>query len=163
MQEVFKMKLRFQKLTAQNIRAVWQISREVMTLTEDPYPYSSTDYDKFVEKVSHGTAIVASLKNMVVGALIYYPSYNSKDVIEFEVFISKKYQRLGIGQKLITQMINDASTHNIKRINLDVLSTNPVAIKFYENLGFTRFVTEKNRFFINNRYVNTYKYFKIIN
>lgn len=44
----------------------------------------------------------------------------------------------GIGKKLITATISDATTKGISRVELDVFSSNTRAIALYEKIGFKR-------------------------
>lgn len=63
----------------------------------------------------------------------------------FAVYVSPEKRGLGVGKKLIQEIINKARTlDGVEQINLSVVSTNNAAKQLYISLGFTVFGTEKS-------------------
>ena len=52
------------------------------------------------------------------------------------IFIEKPYRNKGIGQKMLFELTKWAKKENSNRIQLDALTKNKRAIKFYNKLGF---------------------------
>lgn len=55
-------------------KQLWQISQQTMTIEVDPHPYRPDEYDRFLQKIQQGKAIMMIENLNVLGALIYYPS-----------------------------------------------------------------------------------------
>lgn len=74
----------------------------------------------------------------IMGMALYYTAYSTwKGKIYFldDIVVKEKYRQLGIGRKLINEMIKEAAEKNIPQIRWQVLDWNEPAIKFYESLG----------------------------
>lgn len=52
------------------------------------------------------------------------------------LFVSKDYQRMGIGRELIRIVVKEFKLRNIKKIYVDTLSSNKKALIFYKKSGF---------------------------
>lgn len=52
------------------------------------------------------------------------------------LFVSKDYQRMGIGRELIRRVVKEFKLRNIKKIYVDTLSNNKKALIFYKKSGF---------------------------
>ena len=58
--------------------------------------------------------------------------------------VADEFQRRGLGQLLLTTMLDDAKEANIKNIFLEVRPSNQAAILLYERLGFNQIGTRKD-------------------
>jgi ribosomal-protein-alanine N-acetyltransferase len=54
------------------------------------------------------------------------------------IVVHPGYRRLGIGTRLVNEVIEYAKKHDIKRLTLEVRASNAPAIALYENMGFKK-------------------------
>lgn len=50
-------------------KQLWQISQQTMTIEVDPHPYRPDEYDRFLQKIQQGKAIMMIENLTVLGAL----------------------------------------------------------------------------------------------
>ena len=81
------------------------------------------------------TYLVAENNNKLVGVCSAYISEGNVLSIE-KLHILPEYKGLGIGSKLLGELINNFK--NIKTLVLEVVKNNNNAISFYENKGFVK-------------------------
>lgn len=63
----------------------------------------------------------------------------------FRMYVGREYRRLGIGRRLIDELLNRVSTlDDIEQVNLTVIANNDKARNLYEQYGFKTFGTEHN-------------------
>lgn len=82
---------------------------------------------------------VAEFDGKVIGmaALNKYPHHKKYHSGTFTIMVNPEYHRLGVGKKLIKEMINLADTTlELKRVELTVFESNKNAISLYEKFGF---------------------------
>ncbi len=60
------------------------------------------------------------------------------------LFVIEKYRGLGLGKKLVNEVINVCNKENIKTLTLEVRVSNKYAIKMYEKIGFKVGAIRKN-------------------
>ena len=76
---------------------------------------------------------------------------------ELGMSVRKKYWRHGIGQAMLQALIDWAKgTGIIRKIDLEVISSNVPAIRLYEKLGFVKEGTIRRALFINGQFVDTH-------
>ena len=68
------------------------------------------------------------------------PGYGfvAEDVPEIAMAVVPKHRGEGVGQQLLTALIEDASSHGVRALSLSVHVLNPVALHTYERAGFVR-------------------------
>lgn len=78
--------------------------------------------------------------------------------------VDSQFQGIGVGKRLMQQLLNDLSSQGFIRIELIVESDNPKAIQFYHQLGFVHEGTMQAYFKRENEqtYVDDYLMAKII-
>ena len=82
-----------------------------------------------------GTIIIASVDGMSAGCIALHRL--SGDICEMKrLYVRGEYRGLGIGKKLITQILEVAFERNYQFIRLDTLPTMEKAQKLYEAFGF---------------------------
>ena len=97
----------------------------------------STSHEELKKRVLHqfeSTQII-KFKNKDIGMIKVLRKDISWELIQIQ--ISKNYQNLGIGKKVINELLEEARQKR-KRVMLSVLKQNP-AIKLYSKLGFSKF------------------------
>lgn len=140
-------------------KQLWQISQQTMTIEVDPHPYRPDEYDRFLQKIQQGKAIMMIENLNVLGALIYYPVTTPEYTFwEFELFVRPEEQGKGIAKKLLKQLLCCAEEQHIAFIQLHVLGTNPRAIRLYEYMGFKRMEEKNGTLFLANQWVDDFTY-----
>jgi [ribosomal protein S18]-alanine N-acetyltransferase len=56
----------------------------------------------------------------------------------YQIGVEEKFRGQGLGDLLIKHLLNELEKLHIRKVFLDVKSTNVIAIKFYEKYGFKR-------------------------
>ena len=115
-----------------------------------------TDFDNFWNettfenelKSSHSYYIVAKIENEIVGFVGMKIVLNEADIMNI---VTKKDKRnLGIGTKLLQELLKTAKEKNISKLTLEVNENNLPAIHVYEKLGFKK-IAERAKYY-NNTY-----------
>ncbi|MCL6091117.1 MAG: GNAT family N-acetyltransferase [Candidatus Thermoplasmatota archaeon] len=70
------------------------------------------------------------------------------------IAIKEGHRRRGIGSSLITRGIDWCRDNGVKKLNLEVFSSNKSAIALYQKIGFVEEGTRKNQFIIDGQYVD---------
>ena len=91
-------------------------------------------------KEKGNSLLVVSINNEVKGYIWGYIKEVDKEKMGVlqEIIITKKYRKLGLGNKLLKKTINFFSEHNCKSIRVSVYANNMPAIKNYEKSGFKK-------------------------
>jgi len=96
--------------------------------------YSKTRLENLSKKHPNDF-LVAQLADKKVGYIIAYNKAGGW--IDFvSLAVDKKYQKLGIGKKLVVFVLNRFRKKGLKKASLEVRTTNKRAISFFQNLGF---------------------------
>ena len=68
------------------------------------------------------------------------PGYGfvAEDVPEISIAVLAGHRGEGVGKRLLTALIEDASSHGVRGLSLSVHLLNPVALHIYEQAGFVR-------------------------
>ena len=68
------------------------------------------------------------------------PGYGfvAEDVPEISIAVLAEHRGEGVGRRLLTALIEDASSHGVRALSLSVHVLNPVALHIYERAGFVR-------------------------
>lgn len=72
--------------------------------------------------------------NKILGFAVIQDAINHWELMQ--IVIDKKYQRQGLAAQLLQFVINEAKTNKIKKIQLEVRSSNDAAITLYLKFGF---------------------------
>lgn len=114
----------------------------------------------FDELIHSGQLYIYEYKNQVVATAI---AIRHKRRTQHSVTISTlathpEFQGQGIGSRFMKELINTLKNEGIKRIDLYAEADNPIALNFYEKLGFQHEGTLKKYFKRNNEdsYVDEY-------
>lgn len=108
------------------------------------YPYGY--YNNLIDSNKH-IIIVAKHEEEVIGYIIGEASYEIADRFHIISFgILEKYRKNKLGTTLMNKITYLAQKRyfNIKKISLYVMSSNEIAIKFYEKNGFVKYKILKN-------------------
>lgn len=96
-------------------------------------PWSLEDY-RYEIKKDNSYLIVAEIKNNVSGFLVARFSEVEVDILN--IGVTSAYRNLGIGDALLSSLVNKACSMNVESIWLEVRESNAPAVSFYRNRGF---------------------------
>lgn len=100
--------------------------------------------------------VIAERLGEVVGVLTVQRGMYRKNrhTANLGIAIKKPHRKKGLGSELITAGIQWCKENYIRKLNLEVFSSNKNAIALYEKLGFSIEGTRKNQFVIEGKYVD---------
>jgi len=82
------------------------------------------------------------------GYALFYPCFatfrGQRGIFLEDLYVSEEYRGKGIGEDLLRQIAQVASSRGFERIDFQVLEWNSPAIRFYEKLGATRNEVERH-------------------
>jgi putative acetyltransferase len=117
---------------------------------------SNIDYEKVL-------AIVALIEEegeqRIIGdaSLEFNPDEHSKHKAELGIAVHDKYQNKGIGTALLNHLLNIAKMKKLRKVWLEVVTSNNIAIHIYKKVGFQiegKLIKER---FINGKYRDEYR------
>src|SRR5699024_7041584 len=111
---------------------------------EEISPHFQTEFDEFWNinnlkddfQNPNSTYFVAKLDNEIVGFAGFLNICDEANIMNIVTKINKRH--LGIGSKLLSQLITSAHEQNCKSITLEVNEHNTYAIHLYEKFNFKR-------------------------
>lgn len=89
-------------------------------------------YDEFNQPTRK--YFVAVKNDILVGYVGVFNTLDDYNIIG--IAVDEKYQRHGVGYKLLEEIIKDAKLNQIKTLSLEVDEKNEKAINFYKKYGF---------------------------
>ncbi len=100
--------------------------------------------------------VVAEKQGEVVGVLTVQRGMYRKNrhTANLGIAIKSGHRRKGIGKELITAGIDWCRENYVRKLNLEVFSSNKSAIALYEKMGFVHEGVRKNQFVIEGTYVD---------
>ena len=113
-------------------------------------------YESFLEEFSYQNRkyLFAILGSKIVGYIGVIDVIDAYEIMG--IAVDKKFQKMGIGKKLLDSMITLAKTNNINLIALEVDVSNKNAIEFYKKNGFRVTNIRKKYYRDNDAYVMHY-------
>ena len=117
---------------------------------------NSVDYDKVLAIVS---VIEEKNEQRIIGdaSLKFNSHEHSKHKAELGFAVHDKYQNMGIGTALLKHLLTVAHMKKLRKVWLDVVTNNNIAIHVYKKLGFQiegELIKER---FINGKYRDEYR------
>lgn len=108
--------------------------------------FTNPESENSVREVLEGRpvyeAYVAELDGEVVGHTLTMSTCGDEDILS--VAVRPSFRRMGIGKKLMDNIIDDAVKNGIESVFLEVRRSNVAAITLYENAGFFKIGERKN-------------------
>ena len=115
---------------------------------------SNIDYEKVLAIV----AVIKKEKRIIADAsLEFNPNEDSKHMAQLGIVVHDKYQNKGIGTALLKHLLNIAKMKKLRKVWLEVVSNNNIAIHIYKKVGFQiegKLIKER---FINGNYRDEYR------
>ena len=103
----------------------------------DPYLSSRVDIDKYVDKIYKNAKIIIArnLENgIIIGLVAFY--LNGQSAYLTNINVSKQYQGLGIGNRLMNFLLKNLIKIGCTEISLEVNGNNTNAVRMYLKYGF---------------------------
>ena len=139
------------KATSNDVRAIIELMRE---FAEFEYLLESLEVteEKLREAMFGENAFVKSLialdGEQTIAYAIFYPHFASfrgqKSVYLEDIYISEKYRKYGLGEKMIKEIAKTGKEFGAVRMDFQVLKWNEPAVKFYEKYGAVMDVEERH-------------------
>lgn len=103
--------------------------------------WKSEDYCEEIDR-EDSLVLIAKTKNKTIGFLAARSTTEETDI--FNIGVSPKYQKLGIGGSLLNNLLERVRKTLVKSIWLEVRESNLEAIGFYRKKGFRQIQIRKN-------------------
>jgi len=127
--------------TKNDMPRVLELINELAVFEKEPDAVEVTladlENDGFGEH-SKFVCFVIEIDEKVEGIALVYPRYSTwkGEVLHLEdLIVSKKCRGIGLGTRLLDQVVAYANDIGVKRVSWEVLDWNEPAIKFYESKG----------------------------
>lgn len=130
------MTINIRKATANDLPSIYELVMSLAIYEKAPEEVTATleDYQTdFAAGIFQ--AHVAELEEKVIGMVLYYMNYSTWKgrMLYLEDFvIFEEYRRLGVGQLLWDELLEEAKRQGAKLLKWQVLDWNEPAIKFYK-------------------------------
>ena len=130
------MDIEIRKAQKEDISSIFSLVKELAEY-ENASHMVKVDEDYYMKEWTEGTfyAIVAELKGKVIGTCIYYMTFSTwkgKCIYLEDFVVREEYRKLGVGQMLYDQLLEESKKLDATMIRWQVLDWNEPAIKFYE-------------------------------
>ena len=145
------MSIALRKATINDITALAEMNKELIEDERSRNPMNVRQLQLRMQAWLDGnwSAIMISKNEDLIGYLLYqqreddyYPEQRVIFVRQF--FVQRGYRRRGIGRQAFEEIAMRFFPSDAK-VMLDVLSTNPEALRFWEDLGFRQYATTLHR------------------
>jgi ribosomal protein S18 acetylase RimI-like enzyme len=129
------------------LKEVGEISKLHKKLAEyhhrlDNFYSSKINSKRYIRKVIK-QILVAELEGKIVGFIIFrikkHPAYSEKITHISDLYVDEKYRKLGIGKKLVEEIIKLSKSKKVKYITITVHCKNEIGLKFWKKLGFEEY------------------------
>lgn len=131
---------------------------ENLTFGEEGLPFSveeESDYIRSMEASTDDIMLLAKHNGMVVGdASLHRMPRRMQHRGDLGTAVIKDYWNMGIGSRLLTEIISFAKANGFAVIDLQVRSDNLAAIHLYEKFGFVKIGTHPSFFKIDSEDVS---------
>lgn len=150
--------MQIQPMALEDIEQIVALENQTWNTLNTPTQIPISSKDKIIKAFENGTHyLVAKDKHQILGVLdyhSYYPFPSGHHVVTFGIAVSKKDRCLGVGRQLVQTFFDMAKADHYQKVLIHVLSSNDIAQRFYEKLGFTQEAILKNQFYLNRTYVD---------
>lgn len=119
-------------------------------------PFSAeVDLEQYAEKLLlHASFVCCMLKEHIVGLLVYYKNWETKQLYIPYVCVDNGFQGCGIGSGMINFLISKYS-QSFRGISLEVLKINKKGISFYKKIGFNTIEDRGEKFLLERMFTNS--------
>lgn len=114
--------------TENDLQAVLEIERQSY-----PFPWSLEAFQNELVKPFSNVLVLVD-EQQVAGYIVYWLLFDEAHILN--VTVSPTHRGAGFGARLVRRVINDAMAKEMKRVFLEVRTSNAAAIALYQKLGF---------------------------
>jgi len=146
------------------IKAIYQQKSCYAGTLQLPFPSVDKWQKRFEQADNNFYSLVAEVDGEIVGqiGLDHFSNPRRRHVANLGMAVSENNQGQGVGDKLLSAMLDLANNWlAITRIELEVYTDNPAAIKLYQSKGFEIEGTAKAYAFRNGKYVDSHLMAKV--
>lgn len=151
--------MEIRKIEPRDFVKVAQLENENWTLASTPHVMDSSA-EKIIGKIMTGTTYFLAVENdEILGILDYGPRHKSefrRHTVTFGIMTAQEARGKGVATTLINFFIDFAKKEGFKKITIQVMGSNPAALKLYNKLGFVEEGRLKKEFFIDGEYIDDY-------
>ena len=115
-------------MTKEDIPAVCKIENQAFSL-----PWSANAFEESLE-LPHAIFLVAECEKVVCGYCGMYQVLQEGDITN--VAVLPEYRGIGVGSRLLQELLDKAIAHDIQDVTLEVRESNEPAIRLYTGFGF---------------------------
>jgi ribosomal protein S18 acetylase RimI-like enzyme len=136
---------------------------ECMQSVMDEHIYFVSEYYLYTERGEQerlrnpdDLTLIASIGDRILGVLTLQRGVYKKNrhTATLGIAVMNGYRHQGIGSGLIKEALHWAEQNGIKKVNLEVFSTNENAIEAYRKIGFVEEGARKSQFIIDGKCVD---------
>ena len=145
------MSVELRKATINDISALAEMNKQLIEDERSRNPLSVNQLQLRMQSWLDGnwSAIMICKNDELIGYLLYQHRpdefhTDQHNIYVRQFFVQRTYRRRGIGREAFEQICEQFFPAN-SRVVLDVLSTNPEALHFWEDIGFSRYATTLHR------------------
>jgi len=109
-------------------------SSDIIRIDSESFRTMNPTYDLFIYMTYGSEILVADIGKGVVGYVVV--SYRDEEAKIMSIAVKKEFRRRGIGKILLRETIRRAKKRGIKRITLEVRTSNKIAQNLYKKMGF---------------------------
>lgn len=104
------------------------------------HPWSKQQFTASLEDRNTSATLIL-MNDEIVGYVWCLSGVEQADLLN--ICIKPKCQGIGLGQTLLSYLLEQLGTQGIQQLFLEVRETNHTAIRFYQQMGFTQIDTRK--------------------
>lgn len=151
--------MKIRKIEPRDFAKVADLENQNWKLDATPVVMDSSA-QTIMEKLLKGTTYLLAVSeetDEILGVLDFsarHPFVSSKHVVTFGLMTVEKARGKGVATALLTDFITEVRKEGYKKITMNVLSSNPAAIKLYEKFGFAKEGVLHQEFLINHHYID---------
>ncbi|SFP73066.1 GNAT family N-acetyltransferase [Parafilimonas terrae] len=132
------MEIIIRKAEPEDFEEIYRLIREFSTFIKTPEKVTITPEQMLQDKDCFNCFIAVDNNKKIVAFatwFIAYYSWTGKAIYLDDLYVLEKYRGLGIGSKLLDQLIATAKEENCKKLRWQVSNWNKKAIEFYKMRG----------------------------
>jgi L-amino acid N-acyltransferase YncA len=146
------MKIEIKHYCEEYINQIVEIINYNILNTSNIYEIENRSYlqqhDLFSNKIQKNYPVLVAVSNNEVLGFGYFNEFRTlqanKYTVEHSIYVDKKYQNLGIGKLILTELIKIAKHQKMHTMIAVIDSQNSKSIKFHQNFGFISIGTIKD-------------------
>ena len=126
--------------TLDDMPFVLELIQELATFEKEPtaVEVNEAELKRDFKENLFDCLIAENEENGIMGIALFYNRYSTwkgKTIHLEDLIVKQEYRSLGVGKKLLDQVISKAKTEKLRRVEWVVLDWNKNAVNFYKKVG----------------------------